>query len=119
MRRDLSALEGESAITRQASASASGELRAKGSSAEVQVAQSGKEIMLGLLPFLPTAAPKEAMAAMPEIVVVADPNHPSGSERVHGLMVETEALDTFSLDLRHPLSPLLAFAACLAAQDWE
>ena len=38
---------------------------------------------------------------------------------VHGLMSESEALETFSLDLRHPLSPLLAFAACLAAQDWE
>ena len=38
---------------------------------------------------------------------------------VHGLMHETEALETFSLDVRHPLSPLLAFATCLAAQDWE
>ena len=38
---------------------------------------------------------------------------------VHGLIHENEALETFSLDLRHPLSPLLAFAACLAAQDWE
>lgn len=38
---------------------------------------------------------------------------------VHGLMHETDALETFSLDLRHPLSPLLAFATCLAAQDWE
>lgn len=38
---------------------------------------------------------------------------------VHGLMSETETLESFSLDVRHPLSPLLAFAACLAAQDWE
>ena len=39
---------------------------------EVQVAQSGREVMLGLLPFLPRAAPKEAMAIMPELVVVHD-----------------------------------------------
>ena len=38
---------------------------------------------------------------------------------VHGMIRETEALDTFSLDFRHPLSSLLAFAVCLAAQDWE
>ena len=38
---------------------------------------------------------------------------------VHGLMQETGALETFSLDMRHPLSPLIAFAICLAAQDWE
>ena len=25
---------------------------------------------------------------------------------------------TFSMDFRAPLSPLIAFAACLAAQDW-
>ena len=38
---------------------------------------------------------------------------------VHGLMQQTDALDTFSLDMHHPLSPLLAFAICLASQDWE
>ena len=48
------------------SADGTGHLRAKGSAAEVQVAQSGKEVMLGLLPFLPIAAPREAMGAMPE-----------------------------------------------------
>jgi hypothetical protein len=37
---------------------------------------------------------------------------------VHGLIGEAAGLDTFSLDVRPPLSPLLAFAACLAAQDW-
>ena len=38
---------------------------------------------------------------------------------VHGLIGEAAGTDTFSLDVRPPLSPLLAFAACLAAQDWE
>jgi hypothetical protein len=38
---------------------------------------------------------------------------------VHGLIEETGSLETFSLDMRYPLSPLLAFAICLSAQDWE
>ncbi len=37
---------------------------------------------------------------------------------VHGLMAEEGGVQTSSLDFQHPLSPLLAFAACLAAQDW-
>ena len=39
---------------------------------------------------------------------------------VHGLLAEAEGgTDIFSLDFSHPLSPLVAFAAVLAAQAWQ
>ena len=39
---------------------------------------------------------------------------------VHGLLAETEdGVDTYSLDFSHPLSPLVAFGAVLAAQAWQ
>ena len=34
-------------------------------------------------------------------------------------VLDEAEMDTFSLDLRAPLSPLVAFATCLAVQDWE
>ena len=37
---------------------------------------------------------------------------------VHGQTAEGDAHETFSLDFSAPLSPLLALAACIAAQDW-
>jgi len=43
----------------------------------------------------------------------------SRASLVHGLLVTSPEMDTFSLDFRAPLSPLIAFAACLAAQDWQ
>tara|TARA_B100000795_G_scaffold42149_1_gene27595 strand:+ start:391 stop:510 length:120 start_codon:yes stop_codon:yes gene_type:complete len=39
---------------------------------------------------------------------------------VHGLLSEAEGgVDTYSLDFGHPLSPLVAFGAVLAAQAWQ
>ena len=39
---------------------------------------------------------------------------------VHGLLREAEGgVDTYSLDFAHPLSPLVAFGAVLAAQAWQ
>ena len=39
---------------------------------------------------------------------------------VHGLLSEAEdGVDTYSLDFAYPLSPLVAFAAVLAAQAWQ
>ena len=39
---------------------------------------------------------------------------------VHGLMNEAEdGVDTYSLDFAHPLSPIVAFGAVLAAQAWQ
>ena len=59
-----------------------------------------------------------------ESSVCAKPSEQEGSlafsaALVHGLMDVASNLDTFSLDVRPPLCPLLAFTACLAAQDWE
>jgi len=79
-----------------------GSLMAKSGASEVHVAQSGKEVMLGLLPFLPKAAPKESLMAMPELVVVTDYDHPSGTPRFHALKVEkVEFQDPSTIWLRN------------------
>lgn len=82
---------------------ASGLLTSKVSDAEVQVAQSGQEVMLGMLPFLPMYAPFEAMAAMPEMVVLFDKASPtpSGNAKAYQTLSikDVKYLPPFTLEL--------------------
>lgn len=53
---------------------------------DVRVAQSGQEIVLGLLPFLPLFAPAAALQAVPEFVVLGEGEDATGGP-YHGLKI--------------------------------
>ncbi len=56
----------------------------------------------------------------PNLVPTPKPNPNPNPDQVHGLLSEAEGgVDTYSLDFGHPLSPLVAFGAVLAAQAWQ
>jgi hypothetical protein len=59
-----------------------GRMRVKGTNAEVALAQSGREVPLGLLPFLPIYAPTEALEVAPEFVTIYDGDGISTAHRI-------------------------------------
>ena len=67
----------------------------------------------------PAGRSANADSATPNYSASEPPDAAFQAVLVHGLISQTAELDTFSLDLRPPLSPLIAFVAALAAQDWE
>ena len=66
----------------------------------------------------PEGGEDDADAAAPPTPTSAASDEEPEPLLVHGQTAEGDAHETFSLDFSAPLSPLLALAACIAAQDW-
>ncbi|KAL1507727.1 hypothetical protein AB1Y20_007340 [Prymnesium parvum] len=65
---------------------------------------------------------RASLASVQNFQLVAandDPLLRSPTVLVHGLIACEGEVEHFSLDFRAPLSPLIAFAVCLAAQGWQ
>ena len=63
-------------VSSQVKTSISGSQLTTKNGSEVSTIQSGREVPLGLLPYLPLHAPKEALEAVPELIILRDPVKP-------------------------------------------
>jgi hypothetical protein len=69
-----------------------GTMRLKGSQAEVTMAQAGREVPLGLLPFLPIHAPTETLEVAPEFVTIFGPTGISTAHRIASISFAPPAM---------------------------